>query len=531
MAWTTPGIDFLAQKLLFPASLNYGALRVSLHFLKYPVPEWVLIPISVLVIPLRSAATIAYRRRKYRLEAEARGARLAPILEYSPSLGNTKLIEYMTTIWKTGYPGDGFWGFIKQFGTFFNINPVFTDVIFSLEPEHIKRVLATDFDCFGKGERHIEALQGVLGSGVFSSDGEMWKFHRTMARPFFSRDRVTDLERFDKHIQEAIALMKQRISAGYAVDFQDLIQRTTMALATEFLFGAAVNSLQISVEDLPQPFNHPDYQASVQAFSKNPANEFSDAFLRAQTVAAERDRAGWVWPLTELFEDRLKNDMKIIAATSTFLFYLLSQHPEVYSRLRAEILEKVGSTKRPTYEDIKELKYLRAVINETLRVLPPVPWDVRHCKNGAILPSPNPKEKPIYVPPEASVVYGILMMGTSEDLWGPDAAEFDPDRWIDERKQRYIANPFIFIPFNAGPRICLGQQLAYNEMSLIIIRFMQAFSSFTLDETAFPPEGRVPEEWASGEGRKAKERFRPKVVLTMSSEGGMWFKAKLGEDH
>ena len=105
MAWTTPGIDFLAQKLLFPASLNYGALRVSLHFLKYPVPEWVLIPISVLVIPLRSAATIAYRRRKYRLEAEARGARLAPILEYSPSFGNTKLIEYMTTIWKTGYPG------------------------------------------------------------------------------------------------------------------------------------------------------------------------------------------------------------------------------------------------------------------------------------------------------------------------------------------------------------------------------------------------------------------------------------------
>jgi hypothetical protein len=133
-----------------------------------------------------------------------------------------------------------------------------------------------------------------------------------MARPFFSRDRVTDLERFDRHIQEAIALMKQRMGTGYAVDFQDLIQRTTMALATEFLFGAAVNSLQISVEDLPQPFNHPDYQASVQAFSKNPANEFSEAFLRAQTVAAERDRAGWVWPLTELFEDRVKKDMKTV---------------------------------------------------------------------------------------------------------------------------------------------------------------------------------------------------------------------------
>ncbi|RXW17454.1 hypothetical protein EST38_g8393 [Candolleomyces aberdarensis] len=386
------------------------------------------------------------------------------------------------------------------------------------------------------------------------------------------------------------------MGTGYAIDFQDLIQRTTMALATEFLFGTAVNSLQIAVEDLPQPYNHPDYQASVEAFSKNPANEFSEAFLRAQTVAAERDRAGWIWPLAEIFVDRAKKDMKTvnsfvvpfvekavknneernkvngevqgkreveddesfldhlvsqtsdktilkdqalnlllagrdtIAATTTFLFYLLSQHPEVSSRLRAEVLEHVGPTKRPTYEDIKELRYLRAVINETLRVLPPVPWDVRQCINGAVFPSPDPKEKPIYVPPEAAVVYGALMMQTSEDLWGPDAAEFDPDRWIDDRKQRFIANPFIFVPFNAGPRICLGQQLAYNEMSLIVTRFLQAFSSFNFDEAAIPPEGQVPKNWANGKGRKAKERFRPKVILTMSSEGGMWFKAKAAED-
>jgi len=52
------------------------------------------------------------------------------------------------------------------------------------------------------------------------------------------------------------------------------------------------------------------------------------------------------------------------------------------------------------------------------------------------------------------------MIHTSEDLWGPDAAQFDPDRFLDDRKQRIIENPFIFIPFNAGPRICLGQQVS-----------------------------------------------------------------------
>ncbi|KAF5332275.1 hypothetical protein D9611_008184 [Ephemerocybe angulata] len=92
------------------------------------------------------------------------------------------------------------------------------------------------------------------------------------------------------------------------------------------------------------------------------------------------------------------------------------------------------------------------------------------------------------------------MIGADEELWGPDAAEFDPDRFLDERKKYILANPFIFVPFNAGPRICLGQQ-------------------------AIPPEARVPQHWIKGRGRKAMEGFRPKVVLTMACEGGMWLKA------
>ena len=75
---------------------------------------------------------------------------------------------------------------------------------------------------------------------------------------------------------------------------------------------------------------------------------------------------------------------------------------------------------------------------------------------------------------------------------------------------------------------CDHCQLAYNQLSLLIIRFMQAFSSFTMDDDAVPPEGRVPEDWANhtGKGRKGKEAFRPKVVLTMSCQGGMWLKAE-----
>lgn len=85
------------------------------------------------------------------------------------------------------------------------------------------------------------------------------------------------------------------------------------------------------------------------------------------------------------------------------------------------------------------------------------------------------------------------------------AEEFDPDRFIDERLYKYLTpNPFIFLSFNAGPRICLGQQFAYNEMSFFLIRLLQDLESITLDMDAQDPESRPPADWAKCPGRKGQ---------------------------
>ena len=104
----------------------------------------------------------------------------------------------------------------------------------------------------------------------------------------------------------------------------------------------------------------------------------------------------------------------------------------------------------------------------------------------------------------------------------PSAHEFDPDRFLDDRVRRYLVpNPFIFLPFNAGPRICLGQQFAYNEASTVIARVVQAFGKIRLDMDS-NPEAKPPADWANGTGREAMEKVWVRSHLTIHMNGGVW---------
>ncbi|KAG8699115.1 hypothetical protein FRC09_006833 [Ceratobasidium sp. 395] len=214
------------------------------------------------------------------------------------------------------------------------------------------------------------------------------------------------------------------------------------------------------------------------------------------------------------------------ASMLTFTVYLLAMHPEVMDRLRSEVLETVGETATPTYDQIKQMRYLRAVLNEVLRLFPSVPLNERASSHPVVLPA-RPTETPLYMPgPHASMIYSTLLMQRDPDLWGPTADLFDPSRWLDHRHKSILSDPFRFIPFNAGPRICLGQQFALNEGSFVLIRLLQNFSRFELAMDAAPPGSSPPAEWAQGTGRKPLEKVWPKSAVTLYSHGGMWIKFK-----
>ncbi|KAJ7135106.1 cytochrome P450 [Mycena filopes] len=613
---TPPGVLFLASilpALLAPPLLTTGLFVFLKHFHSVWAPTWAVVLLSILSIPAAFTAQVQYRDYTHRRDAAALGAILPPELECGFG-GISTVIRSVRDV-AIGYPGQLLSQRCDETGGEYLWDSCGVEEsdakVFTCEPQYIKSMLSTQFSSFEKGQSFRDIFSPLLGTGVFASDGAMWKFHRDMTRPFFEKQRISDFDIFDKHVEDAISQMKARLREGHAFDFQELMGRVTLDSASDFLFGHDFKSLAT-------PLSYPFYLTS-SASSASPESasslashdsalaaaprSFAPAFLAAQDITAIRIRYTSFWPLAEFWEDQIKapmrtveefldpilegviakrreakaesvpstpvsgtfpatskgsgapepetllehlieytDDVKVlrdellnisvagrdtVTCLTTFTVYMLAEHPDVLAKLRQEILEHVGEKGRPSAEDIKGMKYLRAVLNEVLRLYPPVPLNIRTSVKAVVWPATKPGGKPIYIPPNTMIPYGPIVMHRRKDLWGPDALEFDPERFIDERLHKYLVpNPFIFLPFNGGPRICLGQQFAYQEASFILIRLLQSFSKIELAPAAQPPDSRVPEDWATEEGDpsgwKRREKVRPKSSLAMFVMGGLW---------
>ncbi|KAJ3576017.1 hypothetical protein NP233_g717 [Leucocoprinus birnbaumii] len=560
------------------AERGYSA-ELGTHLLEYDLPRWVLLASTV---GLRLCFVVSrpwineYRNLK---AARERGAVLAPRVKEGP----IKVAKSLLNDIKDGYPCETFGRLSNQVGSNVYRLTVGTDELyFTSEPQHVKSILATEFAHFDKGPDSYKTGKSLLGDGVFNTDGEIWKLHRSVTRPFFTKDRISDFDIFERHTQATFAKARARLSEGYPIDFQDLSGRFTLDSATDFLFKSDVRSLDAP---LPYPANARVKQPS---FDDYPSTAFVKSFATAQEMMASRFQVGTSWPLLEFWKDKIQTHREIIdqfvqpflekglkekkgrdpesqetseslldylmdkvsgkslseshlclvCSTSTqlinllvagrdttsslltFSMYMLIEHPDIEQRLRNEIIEKVGSERNPTSEDIRELKYLRAFLNEVLRLYPIVPLNGRAAMAPVTLAPGKGSDIPIYIPARTSFVYSVYLMHRRKDLWGPDALEFDPDRFLDERVQKHLVhNPFIFCPFNAGPRICLGQQFAYNESSFFLIRLLQKFTSFSLEESAILPEDLPKPEWAGIEGPQGRDRVRFRNGLTLHVRG------------
>ena len=172
------------------------------------------------------------------------------------------------------------------------------------------------------------------------------------------------------------------------------------------------------------------------------------------------------------------------ASAMTWAVYMLCLNPDIQTRLRAEIREKLPSVADGdatiTSQTIDHMPYLNAVCNEVLRYYPPVPLTLRQAAHNTTIGEH-------YVPKGTRIMLVPWAINKSESLWGPDAKRFNPERWLPSEKNPYSANGgarsnYAMLTFLHGPRSCIGQAFAKAEFACLLASWIGRFEFALNDE-------------------------------------------------
>ncbi|XP_039141210.1 cytochrome P450 86A2-like [Dioscorea cayenensis subsp. rotundata] len=386
-------------------------------------------------------------------------------------------------------------------------------VTVTCDPKNLEHVLKTKFDNYPKGPTWHAVFQDLLGDGIFNSDGETWLLQRkTAALEFTTRTLRQAMSRWvSRAIQlRLLPILKQTEDGGgaAAVDLQDLLLRLTFDNICGLAFGrdpetlapglpenAFATAFDRATEASLHRFIFPEVlwrikkwlrlgMESTLSRSVAHVDEYLSAVIKARKLELHShshddllSRFMRKGNYTDAFLQQVALNF-ILAGRDTssvalsWFFWLVSNNPNV----ERKILEEVCSVLKETrgcdvdkwlqgpleFEEIDRLVYLKAALSETLRLYPSVPEDSKHVVSDDVLPDGT------FVPAGSAITYSIYSAGRMKTVWGEDCLEFRPERWLTGDGKRFTQHDsFKFVAFNAGPRICLGKDLAYLQMKSI----------------------------------------------------------------
>ncbi|KAI8625465.1 cytochrome P450 [Xylariaceae sp. FL1651] len=393
----------------------------------------------------------------------------------------------------------------------------------TVEPENIETVLSSNFNDYDLGLRPM-TFRALLGSGIFTQDGAEWKHSRQLLRPQFASNKTQNFI----EIQECVERLVSSVPTNGIVDLQPLFFKLTFETTMFLLFGEHAYNLKEVTEkesDFASAFNlAQDYLANRGRLGHlywlfndkkfhdacKTCHEFIDETVAKALDTSEgknrrsRDEDGnyiFIDALVEQTRDRtvLRDQCLnvLLAGRDTtgcclsWTFRLLARHQRVLERLRNEIKDVVSlgsDAVPPTRDELKRMPYLALVLKEVLRLYPSVPVNSRAAINPTTLPVGGGADgkSPVFVKKGQAVGYCVYAMHRRKDIYGEDAEEFRPERWEgDELKN--IHN-YAYLPFNGGPRICLGQEFALLEASYTVARMLQIFPKIEVPSTEAPVE-------------------------------------------
>ncbi|PHH61407.1 hypothetical protein CDD81_378 [Ophiocordyceps australis] len=409
----------------------------------------------------------------------------------------------------------------------------------TVEPENVKSIVALDFDNWVNGGRKSSGLRTLLGKGIFTTDGDDWKRSRAMLRPSFDRNHVADIHCFESHLQNLLKLVPGN---GKTVELSVLFFRLTLDSSTELLLGQSVSSLcHTGPHEFLEAFDRAQQRCFLYGIlgdawrwltwdkkarqDQKLVFDFVDGVIDKEFLlpASEKQKSSVTF-LRQLVQqthhrENIRSELINIlvagrdttASLLSSLWFVLSTRPDIWHKLQAEVQTLEG--RHPDAGQIRDLRYVRALVKETLRLYPPVSIDLREASEDTILPRGGGPDgaAPILAKAGSVMIWNLYAMQRRKDLFGHDANVFRPERWFDDEQtgEKGLRQSWAYVPFHGGPRLCMGQQLALNQAIYTTVRLCQEFDAI---DCRGPPE------------------FEAQVSLVIRNRGGvnvgLWQRAR-----
>ena len=354
-------------------------------------------------------------------------------------------------------------------------------------PDHLHDVLVANASSFEKTHTAFQALGRVLGEGLLTTDGATWMRQRRLVQPAFS---PTRLARYAAVMtDEAERTVAEMLREGEG-DVGHAMTEATLRIVGRALFGrdvggdtddvaGAMRVFQTSltqVDIVPQWVPYPPREKLARALAtldrivfdliakrRAEGGEAGDDLL-SMLVAATDDEGGG----TKLTEREVRDQLVTLflaghettANALTWTLYLLGRTPEVRRTLVAEV-DRVLAGRAATYDDLSALPYTRAVVDEAMRLYPPVFAIARRAREDTRI-------GPYAVTGGTEVMLWPYFTHRDARLW-PAPLAFRPERFLEEAKDR---PRLAYLPFGAGPRACIGRAFAAIEAQILLATVM-----------------------------------------------------------
>ncbi|KGN48435.1 alkane hydroxylase MAH1 [Cucumis sativus] len=389
------------------------------------------------------------------------------------------------------------------------------DFYFTSDPSNIHHILSTNFERYPKGP-DFKYIFEILGDGIFNSDSDVWKSLRKTAH---------SLVHDHKYVQFVEKITLKKVKAGLVpvldsvcengsvLDLQDLFQRFSFDSTCMFVTGFDLQSLSLEFPEVPfsKAMDEAEEVIFLRHFIPKKIWKFQN---KLQIGPPTRLKQAWetidetIGKLIASKRESLRNQMKeegdeqregvdlitsyitndtnkddkflrdtvlnfMIAGRDTlssalsWFFFCLSNNPTVVEKIREELKTAIPADESRdqwrifSIDELKKLVYFHGAWCEALRLYPPVPFQHKVAMQHDTLPSGH------HIKPKTKIVFSLYALGRMSEVWGKDCLEFKPERWISEKGSIKHVPSYKFLAFNAGPRTCLGKEVAFTEMKLV----------------------------------------------------------------